>query len=82
MKAILQHELVKVFKTSNGYEMHICMQNGQWVEHEPFPGDQRGLVAAVSLAAEVLAGKFWLRKALHGKGEELDKPKQVLLSKG
>jgi hypothetical protein len=78
-KIILTHEMVRIVQTTTGYDLHLCMQNGQWVEHEPFPPDQRGLVAAVSLAAEILAGKFWLRKTLQ-QGPALNIPTPMQLS--
>lgn len=79
-KVILTHEMVRIVQTDAAYELHLCMQTGQWVEHEPFPGDQRGLVVAVSLAAEILAGKFWLRRLIT-KTEAIQAPATVLLEK-
>lgn len=59
---VLNHPMIRVVSSSTFYEVEICMQNGTWVRHEPFPLDQRGLVAAISLAVDVLAGKFWLKE--------------------
>lgn len=55
--------MVKVFKSSDGpegYQMHITCKDGSIVEHEPFQNNLEGLVAAISLSAEICAGKFYL----------------------
>jgi hypothetical protein len=64
MNYIVNTPLVKVFKSSNGYEMHITAKNGAIIEHEPFPSTLEGMVAAISLSAEICAGKFFLKSVL------------------
>ena len=56
---------VQVYYTNTGYEVHIKCKDGSVVEHEPFKGDLEGLVAALHLAQEVNAGKFYVTKILH-----------------
>lgn len=65
-KIILNHDMVQILHEGSHYRVLITMSKGGQVEHEPFPGDQRGLVAAVSLATDVLAGKVWLSHAIDG----------------
>lgn len=59
-KVVLNHDLVQIILDGSSYRVLIAMSKGGMVEHQPFPGDQRGLVAAMSLATDVLAGKIWL----------------------
>jgi hypothetical protein len=44
--------------------MEITCNDGSIVEHQPFPPDQQGLVSAISLSAEILAGKFWIKSVI------------------
>ncbi len=61
MKTIVDHELVQVIlDPAVGYRVLISMQKGGQVETNPYPGNQMGLVAAMQLATEVMAGKVWL----------------------
>lgn len=58
---IVNHKLVTVTEDpAVGYRVFITMQKGGQVEHNPFPGNQMGLVGAMQLATEVMAGKIWL----------------------
>ncbi len=67
---ILTHELVVIFhQPGTGYRVIITMQKGGAVEHNPFPDNQMGLVGAMQIATEVLAGKIWLmNSAFNGPG--------------
>lgn len=58
-KLILDTELVKIFFTGSEHRVFIAISQGGVLEHEPFPGDLRGLVAALDLARECCAGKFF-----------------------
>lgn len=62
MELILNTKLVMIFKTQIEYQVLITCEDGTVIEHAPFPLDQRGLVAALDVAMNVLAGKFWLKK--------------------
>ena len=64
MNQILKHKLVEIIQDEVGYRLFIATQEGGWVEHNPFPNDLRGLVGAMMIATDVLAGKFWLKSAL------------------
>lgn len=58
---IVNHKLVQVIQDpAAGYRVFISMEKGGQVETRPFPGDQMGLVGAMQLATEVMAGKIWL----------------------
>jgi hypothetical protein len=60
-EVIVNHKLVTVILDPHaGYRVFITMQRGGQVEHNPFPGNQMGLVGAMQLATEVMAGKIWL----------------------
>jgi hypothetical protein len=60
-EVIVNHKLVQVIlDPATGYRVFITMQRGGKVEHNPFPANNMGLVAAMQLATEVLAGKIWL----------------------
>ena len=60
MKLILDTPLVQIHQTKIGYQMRITSMNGTIIEHAPFPPNLEGMVAAISLAAEIRAGKFCL----------------------
>lgn len=59
--AIVSTPLVIVKKSKEGWSMQITCKDGSFVEHEPFPPSLEGMVAAMSLAAEICAGKFFLK---------------------
>lgn len=78
-KYIVNTELVKVIDNGASYQMHILCKSGQIVEHEPFSRDLEGLVAAISLSAEICAGKFYLSRVLTN---DAKKPAQLESKKG
>lgn len=57
---IVNHKLVQVIQESTGYRVLISMEKGGQVETNPYPPNQMGLVAAMQIATEVMAGKVWL----------------------
>jgi len=58
---IVNHKLIQVIEDpAVGYRVLITMQKGGQVETNPYPGNQAGLVAAMQMATEVMAGKVWL----------------------
>jgi hypothetical protein len=59
---IVNTPMVQVIKTKLGYEMLITCKDGSIIEHEPFPDKLEGMVAAISLSAEICAGKFFLSR--------------------
>ena len=63
-KLILDTPLVQIHQTAKNYEMHICCKDGSIIEHEPFPPTLEGMVSAISLSAEICAGKFYLSKVI------------------
>lgn len=67
---ILTHKLVRIIFDGNQHRVYIALSKGGWLEHNPFPGDLRGLVAAMSLATDCLAGKFYPMGVVPSPGEE------------
>lgn len=61
---VVNTPLVCVKKGSVGFHMYITCKDGSIIEHEPFSNDLQGMVAAISLAAEICAGKFYLNKVV------------------
>jgi hypothetical protein len=78
MKYILQTDLVRIIDDKTQYAVHIRLSKGGWIEHEPFERKQSGLVAALLLAADVNAGKFFPRRVINEKSEPLMIEKEVL----
>jgi hypothetical protein len=63
-KPVLITELVQINDLGNQYQVLIPLTQGGTVEHEPFPKSLEGLVAAMQLATEICAGKFFLRRVV------------------
>lgn len=68
---IVNTPLVQVFASKNGYEMHITCKDGSVIAHQPFPPTLEGMVAAISLSAEICAGKFYLNSIVSEKQTSL-----------
>jgi len=63
---VLNHPLCRIILDQNKgglgeHQVLIRMKNGEWLEHEPFPGDLKGCVNALDLAMNVISGKFYPR---------------------
>mgnify|MGYP003352345167 CR=1 FL=1 len=71
MNTILNLPICKIQLTKEGYVVLIKMKSGQWLEHCPFPADERGTVAALLLAADVCAGKFYPSKIVDSETPKL-----------
>ena len=56
---ILQHKIVRIELENGKHYVFIRLSQGGWLRHNPFTGDLRGLVSAMSLATDCLAGKFF-----------------------
>lgn len=63
-KTILDTPIVKIVQNGSEYQVIIAMSKGGFVEHEPFPSNLEGLVSAMQLATECLAGKFYPRRVI------------------
>jgi hypothetical protein len=61
---IVNTPLVRVEKSKQGWSMFINCKDGSVIEHEPFQPNLEGMVAAISLSAEICAGKFYLSKVI------------------
>lgn len=70
MKTILDTDLVKIKDDGREYKVLIRMSQGGTLEHEPFERNLRGLIAAMQLATECLAGKFYPRRVVETKFPE------------
>lgn len=87
---VLNHAIVRIIKNDNQYLLQMKM-GSQWVQQAPYTGDQRGLIGAMTLAIDVLAGKVWLTHVVvlpqSNNNNQLNKQigvnelKQVLLTK-
>lgn len=82
MKKVLDTDLIRIFDAEDSYQVYITAQSGAVIEHEPFPRDQRGLVAALMLATDVLAGKVWLKNVCVVHRDKLNPPERVQLESG
>ena len=77
-KQIVNHDLVRVYNSPRGTEVHIKLQEGGWVEHYPFTPDLAGIVAAMALATDVIAGKIYLKSIIKtGENKEIENKKQI-----
>jgi len=61
---ILNTPFVKIYQVQNELQVQITAKDGSIIEHEPFKNDAEGLVNALSIATEICAGKFYLRKVI------------------
>ncbi len=60
---ILNTRLCRIMLDGGKYRvLLLAHEDGSVIEHEPFDNNQQGLVAALLLAADVNAGKFFLRR--------------------
>lgn len=86
MKIIMNHSMVRVIERDNTYVLSIRMRDGQWAVQQPYPADQRGIIGALTLAVDVLAGKVLLMgieatPKAHAE-ENVKLPKQILITDG
>lgn len=65
---ILNTPLVQIFEENDEYKVLIKMSGGGILEHEPFPKNLQGLIGALQMATECLAGKFYPKRVLTGYG--------------
>lgn len=68
--AVVDTPLVKIIKRKEYFQMLIMCKDNSVIEHEPFPLTLEGLVAAISLSAEICAGKFFLNKVVVDKSTQ------------
>lgn len=77
---IVNHKMVQVrLQEGIGYRVFITMEKGGVVETAPFPGNQMGLIGAMNIATEVMAGKIWLSHAV-SEATGFKVPESVLLN--
>ncbi len=73
-KVILDHSMVRIIEADQQYQLFIKMTNGKYASNAPYPADQRGIIAALQLALDVLAGKIMLAGTVDL--DDIDKPSQ------
>jgi hypothetical protein len=57
---ILNTQTCRIFSTDKGIVLEMKLENGGWVRQMPYSSDLKGLVAALTLSVDVVAGKVWL----------------------
>lgn len=62
--AVVETPLIKIIRKALLFQVFLFCKDGSVIEHEPFPLTLEGLVAALSLSAEVCAGKFYLNRII------------------
>lgn len=68
---ILNTPTCTLHKESAGHVLKCRLDSGDWLIMHPFPGDLTGLLAALNVASEILAGKFWPSRVVKGEGDGL-----------
>ena len=58
-KIILDTNTCKVYQEKEGIVLYMQLKNGGWVKNNPYKGDLQGLIGALTLGIDVLAGKVW-----------------------
>jgi hypothetical protein len=61
---ILNTPNCRIVQTKDKMILEMKMDNGQWVRQMPYTNDLKGLVAALTLSIDVVAGKIWLQSAV------------------
>jgi hypothetical protein len=82
-KLVVNHELVQVIQDYNTlqYRVFIVMEKGGVIEHKSFPGNAMGVVGAMNLATECMAGKIWLQN-VHSAAPGWTAPTELMLEGG
>jgi hypothetical protein len=60
MKTVLVTENCRIVQTEKGYQVLMLARSGDWIANHPHSPDLKGLVGALTLAIDVIAGKVWL----------------------
>ncbi len=81
---ILNHDMVKVVEENNSLVVKIRMRDGRWALQAPFEANQRGIIGALTLSLDVLAGKIMLMgvEAPQSNQRALNVPAMVELTDG
>lgn len=58
---LIQTKLITVVKAGTKLIPLLQCEDGTVIEHQHFDANQEGICAALLLAADVNAGKFWLK---------------------
>lgn len=56
---VLNTQTCKVFHEKEGLILYMKMKNGGWVKNNAYKADLQGLIGALTLGIDVLAGKVW-----------------------
>ena len=81
MQTILNTDTCRILFDGKNYTLLMRMGNN-WVKNAPFPGELRGLVAAMTLSLDVISGKVWPHEITDQNGLPVEftsnKPKQIV----
>lgn len=72
MKTILNLENVKILEDKTQYRIVLTCSSGQLAELEPMAKSIAGLSTALTIANEVVVGKFFL-KGLYNESEKIER---------
>jgi len=75
MKIVFNHPMCLIVEQDNSYVVKIRMRDGQYALQAPYPADQRGLLGAMMLATDVLAGKVLLVGVEASNSPKINSPK-------
>lgn len=67
MKTILNTDNCKIIQDHNGFRVMMKMESGGWVESMPYSPELKGLIGALTLSIDVIAGKVWINKPVEHK---------------
>lgn len=80
-KFILDTPMVKILQNKpEEIQLLIKMKDGKYAVQKPYEGDLRGLIGAMTLAIDVLAGKVILNGTVDLEDGEFKEPKVLSIS--
>ena len=59
---ILNTPIVRIEQIDNTYVLKLRTSSGKFMQCKPYDKDLKGMIAALTLAIDALAGKVWLDK--------------------
>jgi len=80
-KLILDTPMVKIIQTKpEEIQLLIKMKDGKYAVQNPYTGDLRGLIGAITLSLDVLAGKVILNGTVDLQDGEFKEPEILSIS--
>jgi len=75
-KLILDTPKVKVYQEKEGIVVYMKLENStQWMRNMPHKADLTGLIGALTLGIDALAGKVWPGSVVSLEGSDYKSPK-------